>query len=243
MLIKKLEKIGLTNKEARVYLAILELGESNINQIAKKSEIKRSTVYDIVEALQEEGYVYSTIYNKKKKYVAENPGIIEKKLEEKKKMAIDIFPELSSMANFSDKKPQIMHYYGNEGIKNLFYDTLKYPGQEVLAWLSQDYHKHFDKKFIEEIYIPKRVKNKIWERAIASDSSKMCEYQKMDKKVLREIKLFKKEKFPFDVHVQLYGKNKIGIVSFPEKFCLIIVSKQIYNTLKSVFEINWLYSE
>jgi hypothetical protein len=41
----------------------------------------------------------------------------------------------------------------------------------------------------------------------------------------------------------LYGKNKIGIVSFEEKIGLIVESEKIYGTLKSIFEINWLWAE
>jgi len=48
-MINELEKLGLNEKEARVYLALLELGESNIQGLSAKSSVKRTTVYDILE--------------------------------------------------------------------------------------------------------------------------------------------------------------------------------------------------
>jgi hypothetical protein len=41
------------------------------------------------------------------------------------------------------------------------------------------------------------------------------------------------------VEINLYGKRLIGIMAFEEEIGLIIESEKIYNTLKSIFEINW----
>ena len=65
---EKLEKLGLNKKEAQIYLAALESGETNIEGLSKKSKIKRTTVYDIVESLKEKGLLSST-FSKKKKYM------------------------------------------------------------------------------------------------------------------------------------------------------------------------------
>ena len=56
---RDLEAFGLTEKESRVYLALLELGEAGIGEIAKKSAIKRTTLYDVVENLKKSGLVGS----------------------------------------------------------------------------------------------------------------------------------------------------------------------------------------
>jgi len=63
MLNKELEKIGLSKKEAKVYLACLELSEATIGQISKKSGVKRTTVYDIVESLKEKSLISSSTKN------------------------------------------------------------------------------------------------------------------------------------------------------------------------------------
>ena len=239
MLLKQLEKIGLDKKEASVYLALLELGEANVAQITKKSKNKRTTVYDVLSSLKGKGLIGSSIYKKNKLYFAENPKIIEKKLEEKQNILKEALPELLSIANLLDKKPCIQYFDGEAGIKTIFYDALDYPNREILAWFSQDYANYFDTSFIENDYIPKRLKNKIFVRGIASDNKKMREYQSFDQKVLRKTKLVSQSQFPLDVHIQLHGSNKIGIVSFAEEFGLLIESKQIFSTLRSIFEMNW----
>ena len=57
MLNDKLEKFGLSNKEAKVYLSLLELGTSVVSDVAKKSQINRSTAYVLLESLAKHGLV------------------------------------------------------------------------------------------------------------------------------------------------------------------------------------------
>lgn len=239
MLEKELNKIGLDDKEAEVYLGLLELGEANIQQISKKSKVKRTTVYDIVESLKEKALVSSTKKNKKVLYYAEDPRRLEDNLEEKKNVLKGIMPQLLSITNLMDKKPKIRFFEGEEGIKEVYRDTLKYPDQELLAWVSDDAVNSFDEKFLNDYYLPKRVKNKIWVRAIAPDKPYMQKYKGMDQKSLRQTKLVSINRFPLEVELDLYGKGKIGIMSFSEKLGLIIESKKIFATLKSIFEMNW----
>ena len=54
---KKLEDIGLNEKEARAYIAILELGEASMSELVNKSRLKRSTLYETVALLRERGLI------------------------------------------------------------------------------------------------------------------------------------------------------------------------------------------
>ena len=69
-------------------------------------------------------------------------------------------PELLSIANFIDKKPQIRYFEGKEGLKEIFKDTLNYPNQEILAWFPRTFEKFIDeypeykdsKKFDQKLF-------------------------------------------------------------------------------------------
>ena len=52
-----LKEIVLSDKEAKVYLSVLELGESTVLPISKKSEYKRTYCYDILSDLVEKNLV------------------------------------------------------------------------------------------------------------------------------------------------------------------------------------------
>lgn len=240
MIKDELIEIGLTENEAKTYLAALELGEATVVRIAKKSGVKRTTTYLSVETLKEKGFL--TMLKKKKKtfFYAEDPRILQEKIEERKKAIDRIVPQLLSITNLIDKKPKITFYEGLEGIKDVYRDTLKYPDQELLAWLSnEEAAKTFDKEFVDEYYVPKRVSKKIWVRAMGQNTPAMQQYKAIDEKSLRQTKLISHNQFAIEVEINLYGKNKIGVMAFDEKIGLIIESQKIYNTLKSIFEVYW----
>lgn len=239
MLKKQLEKLNLTKREANVYVELLELGETTIEQISRKSKIKRTTVYDVIEMLKEKGLIGTTKRKKRTLYYAEDPRILENQLEEKKIVLNSLLPQLLSMANFIDKKPSIKYFEGIEGIKNVYQDTLNYPGQEILMWGTADVFKYFDEEYMWNYYLNKRIENKIWLRGIGQNLEIVRNIKSKDKEQLRETRLCNSDELFFEVEINLYGKKKIGIMSFKEQIGLIIESEKIYNTLKSIFEINW----
>ena len=49
---KTLEQLGLTSKESRVYLTLLELGPTAIRNIAERAGINRGTTYESLKKLQ-----------------------------------------------------------------------------------------------------------------------------------------------------------------------------------------------
>lgn len=67
----------------------------------------------------------------------------------------------------------------------------------------------------------------------------MATVKSYDEKHLRQTRFVLPKDFPFEVEINLYGKRKIGIMSFKEQLGLIVESEKIYNTLKSIFEMNW----
>jgi sugar-specific transcriptional regulator TrmB len=239
MLQDDLQKIGLDKKESQVYLALLELGSANIGQIAKKSAVKRTTVYDILDSLKEKGLLGQTKQKNHTLFFAENPEKLERQIEEKKKIIQKVMPELLSITNRMEKKPKIKFFEGIAGIKEVYEDTLKYPDQELLAWATDDALKYFDAQYLWHEYVPARIKNRIWERTIAPNNEQMRHVKSYDQKHLRQIRFAPEGETLFEVEINLYGKKLIGIMAFEEQIGLIIESEKIFNTLKSIFEINW----
>lgn len=239
MLQKELISAGFTEKEAWVYLAILELGEGNIAQITKKSNIKRATVYLEIEALKKKGFVSLVKRRGRNIYMAENPHRIEDRLTEKKDAINRLMPQLMSIANALDHKPKVRYFEGLEGIKEIYIDTLKYPGKEILGWYSDDRIDHFDKSFVLDFYMEKRIASKMPLRMFAIDSPFMRALHMKDNIHLRKMKLIKSDVFFFSAEINLYGKDGIAIIAHRENIGLIIESKKIFDTMKNIFEIMW----
>lgn len=235
----ELIKLNLNEKEASLYLATLEMGEANIQQIAKKSGIKRTTAYDIVESLKNKRLIIQIVRGKKTLFSAADPHNLEEVIEQQKHTLKRILPELLMVANALDSKPKVKFFEGQDGISEVYKDTLHHPNQELLAWVTGEAIDQFDLSFLNDYYLPRRVEEKIWVRAIAPDVEAMRGYKEVDEKSLRKTRLSESSAFPVRVEINLYGKNKIGIMSFGEHFGMIIESQKIFETLQSIFEMNW----
>lgn len=238
MIIDKLQKLGLNEKEAKVYLATLELGETNINRIATKAKISRTTTYDIIDSLKNKGLISSTIKDKKRYYSATDPHFFIDKIDQEKNTLKTILPELLSVSNLIDRKPKIKFYEGVEGMKEIYLDTLKYPDTQLYAWVTDKVFGVFEDEFIN-FYLKKRIDSKILARVIAPNRKILKEYQSLDKINLRQTKIDDDLDFYIGIEIDLYGGKKIGIMAFEEKIGLLIESEKIFNALKSIFDMSW----
>jgi len=72
-LIKEVESIGLSEKEARVYLAVLEMGQASVQDIGKKADVNRATTYVILDSLMKKGMIATFGEGKKSVFIAEAP--------------------------------------------------------------------------------------------------------------------------------------------------------------------------
>lgn len=233
-----LAQFDLIGKKADVYLAVLELGSGTVIEIARKSEIKRTTVYDILMELEKSGLIYQTTKVNKRLFVAEDPEKLKKKLEEKERVLSEMLPQLRSLYNIKGIKPKIKFYEGKEGLRQVYADTLNYGG-EILAFASEDVVKVLGMDWAND-YLAKRVKKEIRVRIILPKTEMIeRDFNPLDQKQLRASKLVSAKKYPFSIEINIYGHQKIALMSSREEMGIIIEGAEIYNTLKLIFELLW----
>ena len=85
-LAKQLEQLGLTEKEAKIYVALLEVGEATAQQLATKSGINRATTYVTLENLLKRGLASNITKKKKTYFIIESPQQILDFLDKEKEM-------------------------------------------------------------------------------------------------------------------------------------------------------------
>ena len=119
-----LKLLGLSDKEAKVYLALLELGATTVIQIAQKAGVNRPTAYVQIETLTGLGLVSSYMKGKKRFFAAEPPERLGELIELKKSEIKDqqdrlqeILPELEMLFTTSGERPIVRFFEGREGIK------------------------------------------------------------------------------------------------------------------------------
>src|SRR3989338_8276725 len=78
-------KIGLTEGEAKIYVALLELGPSSVGPIKKRTKISHSNIYEILERLINKGVVTTIISNNIKIFQSVSPRNLSRFLDKKEK--------------------------------------------------------------------------------------------------------------------------------------------------------------
>ena len=235
---KKLQDAGLNENEAKIYLAVLELVQTSVSRIARKSGVKRTTVYFSLENLMQKGLISAIKKEGRTEYFAEDPRNLERIAEEKKQRISSFIPELLAFTNIIDKKPEIHYFEGEEGIKEVISDTLEY-SEEICALYSESYIHNFEEDFFTKFYRPERVKRKIPARVILPDNEEMRAVAAKNQEELRQSKFISSDLFKIKFQMMIYGKNKVDIISYEEKFAFIIESQIIYDSFKSIFETLW----
>ncbi|MCX6824961.1 MAG: hypothetical protein NTY80_01940 [candidate division SR1 bacterium] len=93
-LLTTLQNYGLSDKEARVYLTVLELGTSIASTIARRAELNRVTVYTVLEEMIKEAVILSETINNIKYYTAVHPETLSKNFENKYLSIKESLPQL-----------------------------------------------------------------------------------------------------------------------------------------------------
>lgn len=130
--LKVLNDFGLSNKEAKVYLGLLELGTATAFEIAGRSEVNRSSTYVVLEALSKRGLVGLSGDKKVRRYTAVSPEAIAqiaraqvKKHDELANNINEILPNLNALNKNIVQKPKVRVFDGLEGLVSALLECLE----------------------------------------------------------------------------------------------------------------------
>jgi len=246
---KTLAQIGLTEKEAAVYEALLSLGKANMGKLLPKVPYKRGNTYDILEDLKSKGLIAETEERGKKVFVVEPPDRLKILLEEQEKMIRQqdrilqtSFDNIASAYRLAMNKPGVRFFEGLDGIKKVLEDTLANNKEKKLLTFSDvaGYAKYL-KDWNTNYYAPKRKKIQILEKVIIPDNAQALDYMKgYQANELTEIIFIDHTLYPFATEINIY-ENKVSFVTFSEKnhIGVIVENKEIFSMLTSIFNFCW----
>lgn len=133
----QLQLIGLTDKQARVYIAALFLGPSTAQKIAAEAGVNRATTYVIVDELIALELMSHSSVGKKTVFVAAPPEAITQYLQDVKtdlQNKITEYEKLKPKLNQLAKGPKSLESHRDlESIKSYLTQTLQPAELEQLA--------------------------------------------------------------------------------------------------------------
>jgi sugar-specific transcriptional regulator TrmB len=248
-MISLLEKLGLSEKEAKVYLAALELGEDSVQNIGKKASVNRATTYVILEKLMGLGLVSTYEKDKKTVFVAQDPKELvnllaeeRRNIETREKDLKENINQLTAVYNQNRGKPIVRFFEGADGLEAMDrygQDALK-KNTELLYIMPID--------TIEDLF-PQRRKASLGERVKLGIKSKVIYTHKngeipgyQNKAELREGIFIPREKFPINATLSIYPEWGIKLYYFDavNPYGVVIEGKELAQNMKLFFDLAWV---
>ena len=247
-----IDNLGLEETEAKIYLALLELGPATVTKITNKAGVTRTLGYHVLEKLGWKGLVYKSSGSRKKlRYIAEHPRELLQNLKNKqsslnRQVAVleRTLPELTAIFKTAEK-PAIKFQDGLNWVKSIYSETLNSKSEilsilDLEGWSAPELNE-FGKKYNKE-----RSKRKIYERILILDTPAgrdwMKHYQGSTK--YTKYRWIKPQDLPgilnFGGEINVYeDKTVIAMLKSPNQMGIMIQSSVVANIYKAMFEMIW----
>jgi predicted transcriptional regulator len=249
-LVSHIEELGLSNKEARVYVACLSLGPSAVQRIADQAGIKRVTAYVILESLVGLGLVSQTVKGKKTYFNAEDPINLERlvdkreqELREQRHNFSQILPELQGLKLVPKDSPSVKFYDSADGVRtilNTFLLQAKRPGIERVYGISNlDLVLEYFPEFRAGMANPMRSKAGIHSQFLYTSKEGPI-MKETDQVRNRESRWLPQDKFPMTGDFTIVGDNILMIsLGAPNPIGISVTSHELAEGLRALFAVGW----
>ena len=239
--IRLLEELGLTGNEAKVYIALLELGSSPAGKLIKKVGMHRAAVYDLMDLLSEKGLVSYVIKANRKYFEAQDPerllGYIEESRDEIDRKELDlkqILPDLQMMRKLATEEQEGNIYKGKKGLKSIYEDVLK-TGETFYVFGAMGRFKEIYPEYFPHFH-NRRIKKGITLKIIYNENVRG--ERKGQELKLSEVRYLPQE-YITPATTYIYGE-KVGIVLYSkEPMAFLMRSKGVADSYKTFFDLLW----
>ncbi|MDR0860334.1 MAG: hypothetical protein LBO09_05160 [Candidatus Peribacteria bacterium] len=238
-----LEQFGFSEKEAKIYLACLELGQAPVSSIARNVKEQRVNTHYILKNLVAKGVAQTFVKNRSAFYSVLSPDKLFQNWEAKFESFKEKLPELLAISGKFDHKPKVEFYEGLEGIKYVYRQiilSMESTGKFFYSFLgTTDIDPKFQKYMTDE-FVPRMLQYPTKVKVIIPKQSLTHEYARSNKERHESIVI---DDTIFDIsgEIVIFGQDKVAIVMYnsEELSAVIITSKMLHNGFKNMFNLIW----
>jgi sugar-specific transcriptional regulator TrmB len=158
--------------------------------IARAADIKRTTVYSVIDALKQKGLMTTELHGLKQRFCAQHPEKLEQLLETHKQHLATVMPDLVALYQGRGQSSLIKQYDGLINIKSVYEKLITdiQPHQDYLVIGNQDQWYSSDEDYFQN-FIERRAKLPIRIRMLLQDSATTQRFKKFEKNYHAEIKI------------------------------------------------------
>ena len=235
---KTLTALGLNEKSAKVYLAGLVLGTTTVQDLARKSGLKRPTVYLHLDELIRRGLFEHAALNGKKYYRAADPHIIESELKKSLSTLQHELPSLVAMRSDTIGRPQVQVFEGEEGMRRV-YEEIRH-ARSLRFWSNLgNAYKPFHDTYME--LTEELGKNGINTREIIADTKEARRYSRLLAKLMGSVYQARTATVEGIANDSVIFEDVVAIFRIHDlnMFVVRIEDPTIADTMRAMFDMAW----
>lgn len=238
LLVTTLSKIGLTGREATVYLAALMLGECGMSELAEKSGLKRTSAYVIAEQLEIKGILGTFKTRSGTRYIAKDPKYVLDELQKHTKEFEGVLPQIQSLYKKSPIKPNVIYYEGVDDYIRAVELCLKKHNTTIyhIGSLAEG-HQTLGEEYDFKYFMPERIKKNIFLKALYTPDV-AYKFKESDQKFLREIR-YLPESAAIKTLTLIFGSTVIISTTKKTLVTIVIESEEVAIAERMKFELLW----
>ena len=238
---EKLESLGLSGNEAKIYIFLLKHGEKSTGPIIKETGVANSRVYESLNSLINRGLVNYRIQKYGKLFQAADPSKFVENEEERLKMIQSFIPELKSIKNKEQKETNLSIYEGLDGFKTAFKKIIDdCPKEEtiyILGFSEQQYANESLRTFLANMNL--RSAQKKQKLKILMDQSVRQNLGKdRSKEKYSEVKYMPRG-YISPAAIDIFGDYTYIFLWEEKPFVFMIKNKRIADSFKTYFNFLW----
>ncbi|TAM86379.1 MAG: transcriptional regulator TrmB [Candidimonas sp.] len=239
----KLASIGISGILYKLYAAAIELGEAPISAVATRAGIVRTSAYNALDRLEQEGLVTLKSRDGVRCVIANDPTVLFERLEGRRQMLNELMPQLRSTYNRALGKPQIRFYEGDQGILTTLWDTLTITSEPKVLRGILSMNELMQTPGMAEMdrFIQARVSKGIWLKVIRSEQKDVEAIWPSTPAQLRELR-YTPPDMVLSMTTLIYDHRVCLISSKKENYGLIIESDEFATLQTVLFEAVWKLS-
>jgi len=227
----------LSDPEIGAYTGLLRLGTTGATELAQEIQVKRTTIYPIIENLIEKGVVSSYNRGSKKLFTPLAPTKLVSLYERRLESLTQLVPVLEKLqakeakaygVRFIQTKRELGEFYGE--ILDEYRDKSYYIIGNANAFIN------LDPDFILDFRKKRSLRN-IRTKLLLSSDSKSAVGQE-DPSLLREFK-YLPEKYQFKSTIDIYNDKILIIGPEIKALAVVIAIPPMVDVFRSVFEVLW----
>lgn len=234
-----LQSLGLNEKEARVYVALLQLGRGSAYAVADKSGLKKPTTYVILGELAKKGLVSRVPRQRKQLFVAKPPDEFFALAEERLSVAKKTLPELMAIAEGKTPKVRMLYYEGLSGVRDaLWYRMKELEGKELVGFYATEENASPDLTEVFQEFNDAMKKNRMTVRGIVPEHQSLKPWRETDAAYGRTMKVVPYEAYSAKNSIDV-GDTFVRILSFGELQGVVVENPSVAEAMRQIFEMLW----